>query len=199
MGARFWGRTGPWDYNGEFAGQWGRWAGDTIQAWMVTAESGYSFTELPWTPRIGVGFDYASGDKDPTDGAHQTFNQLFPLGHAFLGWLDAVARQNIYDARVHLTAKPHKSLTAHAVLHNFWLAEDRDALYNAGGVPTRRSPTGDAGDQVGHELDLLLVWTIDVHQSTLFGYSHMWDSHFIKRTGASDDPDLFYVQYAFKF
>lgn len=48
-------------------------------------------------------------------------------------------------------------------------------------------------------VDLLLAWRIDVHQSMLFGYSHFWDSHFIKQTGASDDPDLFYVQYAFKF
>ncbi len=199
LGTRLWGRTGPWDYEGEFAGQWGRWAGDTIQAWMVTTEGGYTFKSLPWTPRIGVGFDYASGDDDPTDGSHQTFNQMFPLGHAYLGWMDLVGRQNIYDARIHLTVKPLKNLTALAVMHNFWLAEERDALYNAGGVPRRRSLSGTGGSQVGQELDLLIKWKIDVHSSMLFGYSHFWDSNFISATGPSDDPNFFYVQYGFKF
>lgn len=199
LGSRFWGKTGPWDYETELAGQWGRWAGDSIQAWMFTIEGGYTFRECPWTPRIGVGYDYASGDDDPTDQNHQTFNQLFPLGHAYFGWADLVGRQNVHDARVHLTFKPHKKITAKVVMHALWLDEERDALYNAGGAATRRSPFALGGQEIGQELDLLVAWKIDTHQSMLFGYSHMWDGHFIKQTGASDDPDLFYVQYAFKF
>ena len=46
---------------------------------------------------------------------------------------------------------------------------------------------------------ITLLWKIDTHQSLLLGYSHFWDSDFIHQTGESDDPNLFYVQYAFKF
>ena len=57
FGSRFWGKTGPWDYEAEIAGQWSRWAGDTNQAWSWTLDGGYTFRTVPWKPRIGAGFD----------------------------------------------------------------------------------------------------------------------------------------------
>lgn len=53
-------------------------AGDTIHAWMAAADAGYTFETCSWTPRLGIGFDYGSGDDDPNDGTHDTFNQLYP-------------------------------------------------------------------------------------------------------------------------
>ena len=40
--------------------------------------------------------------------------------------------------------------------HHFWLAEARDALYNAAGVAYRRDPTGQSGTDVGNEIDFIL-------------------------------------------
>jgi hypothetical protein len=199
LGSRFWGNTGDWDYDTELAGQWGKFAGDTIHAWSWAADTGYTFKDLPWSPRIGAGFDFATGDQNPKDNTHDTFNQFFPLGHAYLGYLDLVGRQNIVAQNVNLTFKPHKQLVANIAWHTFWVDEVRDALYNAGGIPGRRAPGGGAGHEVGHELDVTLNWTIDVHQSLVFGYSHFWDSDFITDTGPSEDPDYFYLIYSFKF
>ena len=200
LGSRFWGKTGPFDYTAFLAGQWGRWAGDSIQAWAWGLDGGYTFVDCPWSPRIGGGFDWASGDENSLDGNVGTFDQLFPLGHAYFGYLDLVGRQNINAANVTLTMWPiKKKVKARLGYHAFWLNAKEDALYNAAGVPGRRNPFGDSGREVGHELDLTVVWKIDVHQSMLFGYSHFWDSDFIIKTGTSEDPDLFYVQYAFKF
>lgn len=202
-GVRFFGKTdvGPhvWDYDTELAGQWGRMAGDTIQAWMWAAETGYTFSDLPWTPRIGVGIDYASGDHDPTDGFHGTFNQMFPLGHAYLGYLDQVGRQNIWAQNIQLSAKPLDNVTTQLLYHTFWLDKVEDALYNAGGGPVRRTITGAAGAEVGHELDLTVNWQVDPHLSVLFGYSHMWAGDFLQDTGTSEDPDLFYVMWTYRF
>jgi hypothetical protein len=180
------------------AGQWGKFAGDTIHAWAWAADTGWTF-DVPWSPRIGAGFDFATGDQDPTDNTHDTFNQLFPLGHKYLGYLDLVGRQNIVAQNVNLTFKPIKPLLGRIAWHTFWVDEVKDALYNAGGLPGRRDPTGDAGHEVGHELDITLKLTIDVHQSVLFGYSHMWTSDFVSSTGPSDDPDYIYLIYTFKF
>ena len=199
LGMRFWGHTGPWDYETEWGGQWGKFAGQTIQAWMFTGEGGYTFKAVPWTPRLGVGVDYASGDDDPTDNVHQTYNQFFPLGHAHLGYLDLVARQNIFDARVELTAKPTRKLTTRAAFHAFWLDESADALYNAGGVPVRRLLSGNTSNELGHELDLTASYKIDVHASVLLGWSHFWGGNFVTRTGPGEDADLLYFQYVYKF
>lgn len=200
LGARFWGETGPWDYETELSGQWGKWGGDTMQSWAFALYGGYTFETTAWKPRLGAGFDLATGDNDPTDSSVQTFDQLFPLGHAWLGYLDLVGRKNINAVNVNLTAWPvPKKLRGAVAYHAFWLNEKKDALYNAGGGVTRRDLTGDSGRDVGHELDLTLLWRIDAHSSALFGYSHFWGDSFISDTGPNEDASLFYIQYLYKF
>lgn len=200
LGSRFWGETAGFDYEAELAGQWGRWAGDTIQAWSWTIDGGYTFADMLWKPRLGAGFDWASGDEHPFDGKVGTFDQLFPLGHAFFGYLDLIGRQNVTAVNVNLSAWPvEKKVKAAMIYHTFWLNDNKDALYNAAGLPGRRDAAGNSGTEIGHELDVTLLWKLDVHSSLLLGYSHFWDSDFIIQTGVSEDADLFYVQYGFKF
>jgi hypothetical protein len=201
LGGRFWGKTGNWDYETMLAGQWGTWAGDPIQAWAWTVDGGYTFAACSWKPRIGAAFDYATGDHNPRSNTSVgTFDQLFPLGHAYLGYLDLIGRQNINAFNLNLTAWPvPKKLKAQVAWHTFWLNAKEDFLYNAGGAPGRRDPLGHSGREVGQEFDLTLLWKIDRHSTMLVGYSHFWDNAFITHTGSSEDPDLFYLQYAFKF
>lgn len=199
FGTRFWGKSGPFDYDAECAGQFGEFAGDSVQAWAFAAEAGYTFLDTSWTPRIGLGFDYASGDADPNDGRHQTFDQLFPLGHAYLGLIDLVARENILAGDVNLTVRPLDNVTARVAYHAFWLAEEADGLFNAGGALLRRDPTGASSRDIGQEIDLTIVWKLDAHAQMLFGYSHLWNGGFINNTGLGDDADFIYVQYELKF
>ncbi len=200
FGGRIAGKCGGgFDYDGELAGQWGKFAGDTIQAWMAGAEMGYSFKNVKCKPRVAIGFDYGSGDDSPNDGVHQTFNQMFPLGHAYLGFLDLFGRQNILATNVNVTGKLFKKVTGRAAGHTFWNDSKRDAMYNAGGGAGRRNVAGNAGHDIGNELDLTIKYSVDAHQSVLFGYSHFWGNNFIRATGPSEDADLFYVQYGFKF
>jgi hypothetical protein len=200
LGGRFWGKTAGFDYEALLAGQWGKWAGDTIQAWACSLTAGYTFADVPWKPRIGAGFDLATGDDNPGDGNVGTFDQVFPLGHAYMGYLDLFARQNITAARLDLTAWPvAKKVKTAIAWHAFWLHDDHDALYNVGGGPGRRDATGHSGKEVGHELDLTVLWKVDARSVVLLGYSHLWDGDFIANTGVSEDPDLFYVQYKLKF
>lgn len=201
LGARFWGNdSSGFDYEAELAGQWGKWAGDTVQAWSWSIDTGYTF-DIKCQPRIGAGFDWASGDEDPFDGKVGTFNQLFADGHKYFGYMDLIGRQNVNAVNVNMSAwaVPDK-VKAKIAFHTFWLNADRDALYNAGGTPILRDPSGDAGEQIGHELDLTVVWDINVHSSMLVGYSHFWDNSFVHNTVFSDDdPDFFYLQYQYKF
>ncbi|MEK7732091.1 MAG: alginate export family protein, partial [Planctomycetota bacterium] len=200
MGSRFWGKTAAFDYEAELAGQWGHWAGDTVQAWSWTLDGGYTLEPVAWKPRIGAGFDWASGDEKPRDGKVGTFDQLFPLAHKYFGFLDLIGRQNVTAVNMNLSAWPvEKKVQTALAYHAFWLNDDRDALYGASGAPGRRDPTGHSGTEIGHELDVTVMWKVDVHSSLLFGYSHFWDSDFIIETGPSEDADLFYVQYALKF
>lgn len=200
MGTRFWGKTAPWDYESDLAGQWGHWAGDSINAWSWSIDGGYTFAPVAWKPRLGAGFDWASGDKKPNDGRVQTFDQLFPLAHTYFGFIDLIGRQNITAVNANLSAWPiADKVRVASWYHAFWLTDDRDAMYGAAGNAVRRDRAGNSGKEIGHELDLIVSWKVDVHSSVLFGYAHFWDSDFIIRTGSSEDADLFYVSYAMKF
>jgi hypothetical protein len=199
LGSRFWGKTAGFDYEVEAAGQWGHWAGDTVCAGMVSLDGGYTF-EAGGKPRLGAGFDWATGDRSPTDSKVQTFDQLFPLGHKYFGYLDLVGRQNIIGPNINFSIWPvAEKVQAAAAWHLFWLEHASDALYNASGASTRRDPSGRSGKEVGSELDLTLAWKVGIHSALLVGWSHFWDADFIQETGPSENADLFYVQYAFKF
>lgn len=200
VGSRFWGKSAGFDYEAEVAGQWGRWAGDTVQAWAAALDGGYTLAKVPWSPRLGAGFDWATGDDDPRDGSVQTFDQLFPLGHKYFGYLDLIGRQNVVAANVNLSAWPiSEKVKAAAFFHLFWLDSERDALYDAGGAVVRRDPQGRSGKEIGRELDLTITWQISPHSTLLLGYSHFWADDFLQETGPSQDADLIYLQYAFKF
>jgi hypothetical protein len=200
IGSRLWGKKNNWDYETELAAQFGTFAGDRVRAWMATAGGGYTFTDLIWKPRLALLYDYASGDRDPTDGTHSTFNQHFPLGHAWLGYLDLVGRSNIHAIKAQLKVNPSKKVTAWADFHTFFADQDRDALYSAGGSKLRPAPVGGAGShKFGHELDLAVKIVIDSHTTALIGYSHFWPGGFVRATGDDDEPDLIYAQIEYKF
>ena len=198
IGNRLWGKRGNWDYETEAATQFGTFAGDRVRAWMATAGGGYTFTDTSWEPRLGLLYDYASGDRNPADGTHSTFNQHFPLGHAWLGHLDRVGRSNIHAIKAQLKVKPSRKVTAWADFHTFFADQDSDALYSAGGSALRASSSS-GSHKFGHELDLAIKVNIDTHTSALVGWAHFWPGGFIERTGSSEDADLLYTQIEYKF
>jgi hypothetical protein len=124
---------------------------------------------------------------------------LFPFGHYYFGYLDQVGRQNIQDFNLHLNYFPTHWITGVVQYHRFWLAESEDALYNAAGRPTRQDPTGQAGRDVGQEVDLLMNVHLSAHQDVLVGYSKLYAGDFIRRTGNPDSPELFYAQYSYRW
>jgi len=198
LGGRFWTKDyAPWDHEAEGARQVGRFAGDQVSAWMAGVEVGYTLVDCDLQPRVWVGYEFASGDDDPSDGKVGTFNQLFPLGP--FGYIDVVGRQNIHDLRAGVDLKLHPNVSVGLHVHNFWLAEKADALYNAGGAALRRDATGSSGSYVGSEIDLIVKVKVDRHSSVLVGYSHFFAGQFVGGTGPDDDVDFVYVQYQFTF
>jgi hypothetical protein len=187
-------------YDVEGAVQFGERDGRHIFAQMGTGGFGYHFPCLPWNPEVWAYYDFASGDKDPTGpGSYRTFNQLFPYGHYYLGFLDLVGRQNIRDLNFQFSVNPQPWITSLVQFHRFWLDARKDALYNAAGVPIRRDPTGLAGDDVGEELDFLTNFHLTMHQDLLVGYSKFFAGKFWQRTGPPTGPELLYVQYSYRW
>ena len=190
-----------WLWEIEAAYQFGRYDGDPHSAGFYTIGAGRKLS-LPWSPVVWVYYDWASGDKDPTDDFNSTFNQLFPLGHKYFGFMDIVGRQNIEDWNVLLTLKPCEKLSFLLWWHVFHLQQPLDALYGAGGLPIRLPPPGGAGRDVGQELDLTLKYSFTPRADILFGYSHLFAGDFIVNTtppGGGVGQDFYYTQFSLRF
>ena len=128
----------------------------------------------------------------------QTFNQLFPLGHAFLGYIDIVGRQNIIDPNLGVTFKPIDKMAVNVAAHFFWRDSTSDALYNAGGIPIR--PGGiSTSSEVGQEIDFTVSYKFDRHTTALLGYSHFFAGPFIKESPPANDIDFLYLQLQYTF
>jgi hypothetical protein len=180
--------------------QLGPWANQKTRAGSFTSGLGYRFADVPMTPQLWLYYDYATGDPHPGIGSlHRTFNQLFPFAHYYFGYIDVVGRQNIGDLNTQLTFYPTKWITVLLQYHAFRLAEAKDALYSAAGVPLRRDPTGKAGTDVGDEIDLAINFHLDKHQDIYIDYSHLYAGAFIKQTGSPRSPDYVYLQYSFRW
>ncbi|MBL1215868.1 MAG: hypothetical protein D8M59_00050 [Planctomycetes bacterium] len=200
VGTRFWGACGDSgiNYEVEAGYQYGDMGTTDISAWFFASELSYTFADTAWTPWVAAGFDYASGDDNPGDGNSHTFNHLYPLGHAYLGFIDHVGRQNIMDLRLSAKVKPMDKLWIKADLHNFWLAENEDSLYNAGGAAIRGG-SATADSYVGTEIDLTAGYTFDHHLNLVGGYSHLFTGSFVSDTGSDDDVDFWFTQLQYTF
>ncbi len=205
LGARWQGKHDDWLWEVEGAVQVGRFTGLDYVAGMYTVGLGYSFKCLPTKPVLWAYYDFASGDADPTDNRRTTFDQLFPSGHRYLGWMDLVGRQNIHDLNFRLSSTLHEDLELVVWCHVFRLDQARDNLYNSAGRIIRASdPNGSDGTDVGQEIDVTLAINITSRVQWVLGYSHFFSGEFIVRSapanpGATGDADFFYSQLGVRF
>jgi hypothetical protein len=206
------GRLGPWDYSAEAAWQFGdfRFAPGAArldqQAGALHVGAGYSWPEARLSPRLGVEYNFSTGDGDPNDGKHETFDNLFPTNHRFYGYMDFFSWQNVHNPRLSLSARPAKKVSITADLHAFWLADTEDFFYQANGSPRNTGGYGlppGAGSFVGSEIDLVVTWELARWAGFQAGYGHFFRGDYVQDTfrgsGGSRDADWAYVQAAFTF
>lgn len=201
------------DYSAEFAYQFGDlWTGDKTtkrlnhHAFATAIKGGYTFKDAPWTPRIGIEYDYASGDKNPNDGSSQSFQNLFPSNHAKFGAMDVLGWRNVHDLHFVLSAKPVKNVEVAIEYNAFWAADTRDYVYGSNGNSIFRTSTQGkdvrtigAGNFLGHEVDFTTNWKVNKHLSILAGYSHFFAGDYIRETGTHSDADFGYMQATLSF
>ena len=205
------------DYSAEGAYQFGDlWTGAKTtprlkqSAFALAITGGYTWEDAPWKPRLGLEYDYASGDKNPKDGSSQSFQNLFPSNHQQYGFMDVFDWRNLHDARVSFSVKPHKNVEVTLDYHAFWLAETTDYWFsgNSGNSILRTTTPGKNGQDVrtigasnfaGHEIDLTANWKVNKHLSFLIGYSHFFAGDYLRDTGTHSDADFGYVQATLSF
>lgn len=183
FGSRLNGNQGDWLYEVEGAYQAGDAAGigtGSQSEGFVTAGIGRKMPCRCWKPSLWVYFDYAS----------ENYNQLFPLAHKYLGFIDAVQRSNVISPNVLLKAHPTDRLTLLAWYYHFQSATDAP-IPAIGGTPPQNT-----GRHYGDEIDLTANYKINARNDLLIGYSHFWKGNKITNT---NDADFVYAQWMVNF
>lgn len=131
---RYNGKMDGIDWDVEVMGQGGHVGDKTVSAWAVGSLAGYTWTGEPWTPRAGLQFDMASGDKHPADDQIGTFNPLFPNGYYFtLGSFTGYS--NLIHVKPSITVKPASNVTVMGAIGLQWRETTADAVYAQGSIP----------------------------------------------------------------
>jgi hypothetical protein len=189
------------DYDAEVAVQAGEVRELDLTSFAAHAGVGYTF-DVAWLPRVGVEYNFATGDDDPADGDIETFQNLFPTNHKFYGYMDVFSWQNIHNPAASLRVTPVKALVLQLDYHAFWLAETDDVWYRANGTTAVRpldARSRCANNFAGQELDFTVTWNVTKNVSILAGYSHFFAGTYLADTGPSDDADFGYVQTTISF
>ncbi|HWD91396.1 MAG TPA: alginate export family protein [Verrucomicrobiae bacterium] len=211
------GQVGNWDYSLEGAYQFGDYRDVRLgaasprlaqSAFMTVVQAGYTFTNAWGGPRLGAAYSYASGDSNPHDGTHGTFDNLFPTNHRLYGIMDFFSLQNIQDLKGTVQIKPLSRLSVALEGHGFWLADTRDNSYTAAGAPrgglaatpgTGYGINPNYGSFVGTELDVIASYAVTRYAQLEAGYGHFFVGDYIRQSLSepglgSRDADYFYIQ-----
>lgn len=90
--------------------QLGDFGNRSIGAYTFANDVGYTLTSVPWSPRLGLRLDLASGDADASDGRLGTFEAPFP-NLPYLIVVNFAGPANLVDVHPSLTLSPRRGVS----------------------------------------------------------------------------------------
>jgi hypothetical protein len=200
MGGRWLGSEGDFLWETEGGVQFGQNTdGSGHGAGFVTSGLGRRWSDHAWKPQVMAYYDWASGTNDR--GAGNGFNQLFPLAHKYLGFMDLFGRSNIESPNVQLTMQPHEKLKVLVWYYCLFLQNGNDTPYSVVMSPFNPA-NAPASRDLGHEIDLTFTYSLTPRMELLFGYSHFFAGDYYKLTPGvpyDGDADFFYTHFQVNF
>ncbi|MDD1621104.1 MAG: alginate export family protein [Methylococcaceae bacterium] len=202
-------KKGQFDFQTETMGQFGTVRSSTAasngrdqdhEAWYQHLDVGYTF-DIPWSPRLALEYDYASGDHDPNDNKDQRFDTLYGARRfefGATGIYGAFARSNVNTPGYRITAAPRSDVQLGLSHRFFWLAEDKDSWTTA----NLRDTSGRTDNFIGQQLEMTARWDFNSSLNFETGWAHLFKGSFAKDTAnapAKEDVDYFYVQSQLRF
>jgi hypothetical protein len=201
---------GGWDAEVEAAWRFGnRRASDRpedvrplkVRARTIHAHLGYTF-DTGWQPRVGIDWDYASGDRDPTDGRFDQYERLFGARRTDLGNTGIhgpLTPANLDAPGLRVEAAPSRATDFRIAVKWARLASARDAWV----VARVRDPSGRSGRSIGRSADLRVRhWLLRDRLRLELGASYLALGRFAREAPNATregDPRYGYVQVTWTF
>ncbi|HVH80619.1 MAG TPA: alginate export family protein [Stellaceae bacterium] len=175
FGLRAYGELGDLDYDWQGAYQIGSYARLTVDAFAANTDTGYTFHDLPWKPRIGAHADVASGGASRADSVMSTYQPMYPNTQYYVP-NNEFAPTNFYDFAPRISVRPMETVTVEYYYSFLWRYSNADAIYTGAPWPGGNGQNSYAvtvltpGRTIGRQSDLRASWTITPHLLTLFEF-----------------------------
>src|SRR5262249_11071047 len=177
LGARLWGQNNnAWSYDTEAMYPFGDFNSGTITAWRVAADSAYTLSKLLWRPRIGLGADVASGDRNSGNPDLQTFYAMFQSG-SYSGRAQILGPSNTVRLEPSIGLLFSEHLTFSGGWGFYWRESANDGLYGIAGnliVPSNGVKSRYEGSRPIAQID----WQITRHLSAHVNYIYVFNAQF---------------------
>jgi Alginate export len=203
FGLRYYGGLGDVDYDWQGAVQGGSYAGFDVAAFAANTDTGYTFHDLPWKPRIGAHLDIASGGASKADGTLQTYQPMYPNTQYYVP-NNEFAPTNFYDVAPRISVHPSETVTAEFYYSFLWRYSENDAIYTGAPWPGGNGQNNYAvtvlapGRTIGRQADFRLTWAITPHVLTLFEAA-VFDPGSAIRTAGGRTTTFLDANLTFKF
>ena len=187
------------DYKAHLLRQFGSIGSDSVTAYAMNFDLGYTWAKLALKPRVYVDYAYASGDRNPADGTINTFDQIYPSNHGLYGIVDLFGWQNLRDEKFGFEARPAKKVMLSTVFHNYNLASSRDALYNGRGAAVTRDTAGANGTHIGEEWEGAGTYAVTQYLASGLGYGHLFPGEFVQKSTKGSSYNISYLFFTYSF
>ncbi|MBN1561392.1 alginate export family protein [candidate division KSB1 bacterium] len=175
---------GAWDIGATWAGQLGRRAADDIRAMGAVVSLGRTF-QVSGKPYVQLQYVTGSGDEDPNDGVHNTFDGIFSGADTDLyGWMNLFFWKNLREYRINMSLHPTRAFNLRSEYHYFMLDAAQDSWYFPGQVQ-RQDKSGHSGRELGHEMDMIVQYKAGKSLDLRGGVCVFFPGDFVRNTGES--------------
>jgi hypothetical protein len=196
IGARLWGKPKPWDYNFEFVYQFGSFGDADIQAWTAASDTGYRWSNVALTPRLGLKADIISGDNNPNDHTLRTFNPLFPK-LAYFSESALIVPANLFNVFPYLDLELMDDVDFTIGWDFLWRYSTHDAFYTNPFEPLAGTEQSHSR-YIGSELTLEIAWKLNRNIEINTAYVHLFSGKTLSVAGAND-VDFFMLMGSYRF
>lgn len=176
------GRRMQWDYDVEGVIQRGDFRGMDVEAWYVSGTVGRTF-DHPWSPRVALRVDAASGDKDRNDNTLNTYNQLYVPP---ISLRTDLGISNLVSIQPQLTFRPLPRTTVGVLTAGLWRQSKQDGVYLLPGIPLRSGVEGQSA-YVGWRYAGFATYAVNPFVTVTGVVNYTVSGDFLKESGVAED------------
>jgi hypothetical protein len=188
------------DYNWEANYQWGSFGHDSIDAWSVSTETGYTFNQLRFQPRPLLRADVYSGNRSETGNTLGTFNPLFPRGAYFTPKVTPIfGPQNLMDVHPMVQFRLKQNVTGSIAWAWYWRESIHDGVYAFGSGALMDPANSSAVKYLGNQGDIEIRWSPAPHFIAAFNLAGFQPGGFFNQAVDNHPPIAANAGLTFRF